>query len=67
VSRHEVDHVAPTFRSAWAGLKAGATSNAVSTYFRDTTLNSLESFSISIVSGCPYRHATSYEVHDSGG
>jgi hypothetical protein len=38
VSRNWLDSVAPTFRSAGAGLKAGATSNALASYFVDTTL-----------------------------
>jgi hypothetical protein len=37
VSRKTLGSVAPTFRSARAGLKASATSNAASSYFRDTT------------------------------
>ena len=50
VSYKKPDTVAPTFRaclersegSARAGLKASATSNAVSSYFRDTTLEQFD-------------------------
>jgi hypothetical protein len=38
VSPNWLDSVAPTFRSAGAGLKAGATSSGVASYFVDTTL-----------------------------
>ena len=38
VSCNWLDSVAPTFRSAGAGLEAGATLNSLASYFVDTTL-----------------------------
>ena len=37
MSRNWLDSIVPTLRSAGAGLKVGATSNALAAYFVDTT------------------------------